>query len=391
MSKVYQNNSYISTNFNNIYTNLLNIVLNSCNFLPFDFLKNLPLICLSICIKESVIISDLASFLAPKLNINYDSEIKNINRFFSNPNYDFNAFFDSFIHSIISKFKIKHPDKKVSIIFDHEDIEDRYSILMFTLKIGKQGFPLWFKTFNYKADEAYTFELFKEGINFCHNIIKDVEPDANISFLADRFWANHYKLMNYIISIGDSFYFRTKKNISTYIFDKKEGHTLKKIIADLPSYAHKSALYSDILISKERYKFNLAISKSKGHKEPIYVLTNQDPKTAIKEYSTRFGGIEFLFKGQKSNGFFLKETQINNLYTFNSLYTCICIAQIIMIILGIDYAKNSSCYNYKINNARIVNGKRRKSYSFFHIGLILLEAAIDGVVIILKRFILYDV
>ncbi len=79
------------------------------------------------------------------------------------------------------------------------------------------------------------------------------------------------------------------------------------------------------------------------------------------------------------------------MYKFNSLYACACITQALMSILGIDYSKNGNCYKYKINNVRKVNGKRRKNYSFFHVGLILLTAALDGVVKIFKRLILYDV
>ena len=60
-------------------------------------------------------------------------------------------------------------------------------------------------------------------------------------------------------------------------------------------------------------------------------------------------------------------------------------------MIGIDYSKNRNCYKYKIRNSRIVNGKRRKEHSFFHIGLILLNAALDGAVRIFQRFILYDV
>ncbi len=104
-----------------------------------------------------------------------------------------------------------------------------------------------------------------------------------------------------------------------------------------------------------------------------------------------YNSIEMFFKSLKTNGFFLEETQIKDLYTFNSLYTCLCIANVLLTMLGIDYSKNSNCYKYKINNARIVNGKRRKDYSFFHIGLILLQAALDGIIKIFHRMILYDV
>lgn len=391
MSKLYQNFSSFSTPFVTIYNSLLNHFLKFVHFLPFDFLKFLPLYSLAIASKESVITSDLASFIAPKLNISFDSACKDISRFLSNPNYDFDFFYSKFIYFILFSYKIKHPDKRVHISIDHGDTEDRFTTLMFSLKIGKQSIPLWFKTFFFHHPSAYSFSLFKDGIDFCHNLIKSIEPDSDIIFLADRFWSNHFKFMDYIDSLNDTYNIRTKSNTTAFIYDKYDKITIKKPLSSLNPKQYHSKFFYNIPISYKRHVMNIAVSKKDKHVEPFYILTNGDPKRAIKDYSYRFGAIEFLFKSLKSNGFFLEETQIKDLYSFNSLYTCICIAHVLMTILGIDYSKNTNCYNYKIKNTRIVNGKRKKNFSFFHIGLILLEAAINGTIKIFNRLILYDV
>ena len=391
MSKVYQNPSSFSTPFIHIYNNLLLFFLKFAHFLPFDFIKSLPIICLSIASKESVIFSDLASFISPKLNIDFDSSIRNISRFFSNPNYDFDFFYSKFISHILSSFKIKHLDKRVHISVDHGDVEDRFTVLMFSLKIGKQCIPIFFKSFSFHNKEAYSFDLFKEGLNFCHNLIKSIDNDSNIIFLADRFWSTHFKFMGYIESLGDTYNIRTKSNTIAFVYDNKEKHTIKNPLFALNPKQYHSKFFENISISFKHYSTNLAISKIDTHKEPFYILTNGSPKRAIKDYTYRFGSIEFLFKSFKTNGFFLEETQITNLYSFNSLYTCLCINHVLFTMIGIDYSKNRNCYKYKIRNSRIVNGKRRKEHSFFHIGLILLNAALDGVVRIFQRFILYDV
>ena len=64
---------------------------------------------------------------------------------------------------------------------------------------------------------------------------------------------------------------------------------------------------------------------------------------AVKDYMKRFS-IEFTFKNQKTNGQFLEETQIKDLYTFGNLYACLCFSQSLLTILGIDYSKNLNCY-----------------------------------------------
>lgn len=388
MSLVYHVNSSYST----IYSKFLIFLLNLSPSFPLDFIKFLPAVSIAIASKESIISSDLASFIASRHHINFDSALKNISRFFSNPNYDFDFFFAKFISSILSSFKIKHLDRRLFLVFDHMTIEHKFIVFMISLKLGKQSIPLYFKTFDFHDKDAYSYDTFVEGISFCHILIKSIDPIANIFLLGDRFWGNHFKLMHFIASLGDTYYIRTKGDTIAFAYDKHDKLVVRKKIKELNSFKYHSIFYNNIPISFKRHHMNLAISKSAEHKEPFYILTNGDPRRAIKDYSYRFGAIEFCFKSQKSNGFFLEESQLKDLYSFNSLYTCVCIAQTILTLIGIDYSKNPSCYkNYKIRNARIVNGHRRKDYSFFHIGLILLEAALNGAISILNRFILYDV
>ncbi len=45
------------------------------------------------------------------------------------------------ISSIISKFCVKHSDNKIHISFDHMFCKDKFTILLFSLRIGKQRHP----------------------------------------------------------------------------------------------------------------------------------------------------------------------------------------------------------------------------------------------------------
>ena len=47
----------------------------------------------------------------------------------------------------MSTFKIKHDDNKVIISLDHMYVKDRYTILMFTLRVGKTVFLYGLKSF----------------------------------------------------------------------------------------------------------------------------------------------------------------------------------------------------------------------------------------------------
>lgn len=394
MSKVYQKSLSVSSPFFQIYSSIFEHISPLSKSFPLPMIKFLPIFTLALLHKESIIYDDLASFIAPLSLIQFNSAKMNINRFLSNLNFDFSSFWEIFITLILSSYKLKHPDKKVYITFDHCFVENRFTIFMFTLRLGNSSVPLWFKTFPYKQKDAFSLDTLKDGILFCHNLLKSIDPDCNICFLADRFWAEHYKIFDFISSLYDRFDIRTKSNVITLTYDLKEAHHIYKTISNLKSYVFHSNFFFDIPLSRKHYKFNLAISKSDSHKEPFYIVTNGNPKYSIKNYSKRFSSIEFLFKAQKSNGFFLEETQIKDCYTFNSLYVCICIAQTFATILGIDYSKNRNCYKgYKINATSNANKKRKRDISYFRIGLILFTHAIiaGDPFNIFKRLILYDV
>ena len=345
---------------------------------------------------ESIIISDIASTIAPLKNTSLDSAERYITRSLRNPNYDFHHFYFKFIQNIMSTYKVKHDDNKVIISLDHMYVEDRYTILMFTLRVGKTGIPLWFKEVKYHDSEAYTYPIFKEAIQTCHDLVKLNNPDAKIKFLADRWFGNHVKILDYINIIGDAYDFRAKGSLLTLTMDKKEGHTIWKNINKLDAYIYKSKFYPHAFITREhRFETNIVISSSYNHKEPLYLLTNGDMNSAVKDYMKRFSGIEFNFKNQKTNGHFLEETQITDLYAFGNLYVCLCLAQALITILGIDYSKNNRCYKkIKIRTTKKVKGKRIRIRSYFHVGLLVIKFVITSFHYeyqLFKRLILYDV
>ena len=396
MSKSYNKNLSLSSPNLNIFNNLLNKSLSYANYLPLPFLKFISLFSLSLLQSESIIISDIASTIAPLKNTSLDSAERYITRSLNNPNYDFHHFYFKFIQNIMSTYKVKHDDNKVIISLDHMYIEDRYTILMFTLRVGKTGIPLWFKEFKYHDSEAYTYPIFKEAIQTCHDLVKLNNPDAKIKFLADRWFGNHVKILDYINIIGDTYDFRAKGSLLTLTMDKKEGHTIWKNINKLDAYIYKSKFYPHAFITREhRFETNIVISPSYNHKEQLYLLTNGDMNSAVKDYMKRFSGIEFNFKNQKTNGHFLEETQITDLYTFGNLYVCLCLAQALITILGIDYSKNNRCYKkIKIRTTKKVKGKRIRIRSYFHVGLLVIKFVLTSFHYeyqLFKRLILYDV
>lgn len=63
--------------------------------------------------------------------------------------YNFKSF-NFVIKYVISTYKKKHNDKRIHIIFNHMFSHDNYTVFMISMRIGKQGIPIWFRCFEKK-------------------------------------------------------------------------------------------------------------------------------------------------------------------------------------------------------------------------------------------------
>lgn len=98
----------------------------------------------------------------------------------------------------ISNYKISHDDNRIFISFDHMFAKDKFTIFMLSLKIDKQGFPIYFKAFDGKFSanhgEAFEFKNIKSSLLYVHNLFKSIISDVHIVFLADRWFGNYFPL-----------------------------------------------------------------------------------------------------------------------------------------------------------------------------------------------------
>lgn len=356
-------------------------------------LNILPYILIGMFVSESIVASDISKSLKDDFSlVQHDSVVKRIRRFFKNKLFNPYVFYDKIIRFVILNYKKKHSDKRVHIIFDHMFSKDNYTVFMISMRIGKQGIPLWFRCFHGRdCSEAFDESLLKQGISYVSNLFS--KDDFELIFLADR-WFNSTSLMDFIDSLGHTFCFRIKRNVKLFIYDKNEKHQIWKWFEDLFAYQYHANYLFDIPITDKLYKVNIAISKKQGVNDPWIIVTNGDPKRAIKDYGYRFGAIESVFKNQKSNGFYLESTVNASLKYFETEYMMACLGILFLTILGTDYSKNSKCYkNCKITTHKISHGSKIRILSLFNTGLTLFKRAFYSsyYIRIPIRFILYDV
>ena len=389
MNRVYNNQFDFASEMKKFLLNVNpNIRKTQLNIIPF--------ISLGMILSESSVASDIAKNLKGDFSlVQHDSVIRRIKRLFKNKLFDPYTFYHHVIRYIISNYKSKHDDKRVHITFDHMFSHDNYTVFMISMRVGKQGIPLWFRCFKNKNDSnAFDEELLKDGISYVSSLF---DPSFKLVLLADR-WFNSTTLLQHIDSLGHTYCIRLKRNIKVLVFDKKEGHKVWKFLDEMAPFKYHSKSFNDILITDNSFKTNIIISKTDAVSKPWIIATNGSTTRAIKDYGYRFGSVESIFKNQKSNGFYIESVVKTGLDYFTSMYTIVCFSTLFLTILGADYSKNSRCYKkVKITTHKffVEDGVKikRRVMSLFNTGLTLFHLAFNSskYIRIPFSFILYDI
>ena len=150
---------------------------------------------------------------------------------------------------------------------------DNYTVFMITMRIGKQGIPLWFRCFKDKNDSnAFSEQLLMDGISYVSNLFDD---SFHLIFLADR-WFNSTTLMDFINSLGHTYCIRLKGNIKVLIYDHYKRRKIWKNVGDINAKTYIGKSFNDILLTDKSYKTNMVISKKDGVKDPWIIVTNGD-------------------------------------------------------------------------------------------------------------------
>lgn len=354
-------------------------------------LNILPYIILGMIISESCVASDISKVLKDSFSsIKFDSIIKRVRRFFLNKLFDPYLFYKKLIIYVLKSFKSKHNDKFIYITFDHMFSKHNYTVIMFTMRIGTFGIPIWFKCFkNYSNNDAFKLHTMHDGIISVSSLFKNT--NFKLVFLADR-WFGSSKILNIINNLGHIYCVRLKGNITVY----KDGDKTKA--KKLKHRKYHSVIHNDVFITDDRFKTNIVYSSTINTKDPWIIATNGITSKAIKSYSYRFGSIEMMFKAQKSNGFNLEKISNSSLKSFETMYTCVCTCILYLTILGVDYSKNTRVYkdvkiethkNYNINGKKI----KKRIMSLFNVGLTLFHLAFNSIIYIRipLSFKLYDI
>lgn len=131
--KAYYNQQKIASSLQNFFKKFS---------LSKPHLKLISFIITGMICAESVVTSDISRKLKDDFSLVYLASIeRRFRRFFNSFSSVAYSFFEFFIKYIISNFFVKHPDSIINISFDHMFCKDKFTILLFSLRIGKQRYP----------------------------------------------------------------------------------------------------------------------------------------------------------------------------------------------------------------------------------------------------------
>ena len=130
MFKLYNSQSQITSDLSNFFKKVFPIISK-------PHLKNSTDIILGLIKSESVVTSDIIKKLKfPFSDVQLSSIERRLQRFFNNSSFDSYAFYSSIISYVIDHYKLKN--NNVYIAFDHMYCKDSFTVLLFSLRIGKQ-------------------------------------------------------------------------------------------------------------------------------------------------------------------------------------------------------------------------------------------------------------
>jgi hypothetical protein len=278
------------------------------------------------------------------------SRVKQVKRFLQSKYTDFELLFFPFIKALLAG--IAASNKELVLIIDGTDLGKSSGALMLSVAWGKRALPLvWLVKKGNKghfsvADHLCLVQQVSDLLPICNKIVLlgDGEFDS-----ADLQAYTEKQKWKYVL--------RTAKN--TQIEDAKSDiYQVGELYV-----SEEYVLVENCAIGKRRYGcVNVLAWHQKGHKEPIYLLSNFEWAKDIMDYYKKRWGIETLFADLKSRGFNIHKTRIKNLQMLHNLLLLVALAFCLCLIIG--QAKEL----FKGILPKIFRKDRLKTYSLLTLG-----------------------
>jgi hypothetical protein len=282
-----------------------------------------------------------------------ESKVKRFSRWTQNENIEIECYFLPFAEALIAA--LSH--LPLVLVIDGSSVGRGCMALVIGLVYKKRALPLaWIVV---KAKKGHLPEDLH--IELVKQLYPLIPKGAQVIFLGDGEF-DGIGLQAVLDGWGWKYVCRTAKSIKLYW--KGEVFYYQDMLECMEPGQDFEA--PDVFFTEKQYGPVLAVGWwKKGEKEPLYLVSNMDCcEEACRWYAKRFI-IETFFSDQKSRGFYLHKSHIDNPDRLRRLMIAACIAYYWIVYLG-ELALNQG-WN------KVFHRKHRCDLSLFRLGLELLD------------------
>lgn len=259
------------------------------------------------------------------------SKVKQIKRWLLNEKTGYKEYYLPFIKPLL---EVLAASGHLVFSIDGSVVGKGCMCLMFSVIYKNKAIPVVWRV--YKAKKGHLSE--KVHRDLLKNLSGLVPSNCRVTITGDgEFDGCHWQAD--ILELGWDYVLRTGKNVQ--IQEDTWDDFKPKDVSTEPG---TSLFFEEINFTKKKWKTNLLIWHGKGHKNPLYIVTNLDFTPRIQHlYKKRFK-IEPFFRDQKSRGFHIHKSGLRAPERLEKLLIASCLAYVFGIMAGTKALK-SKFYN----------------------------------------------
>jgi hypothetical protein len=290
-------------------------------------------------------------------HVKSESKIKQFKRFIISKYTDAESFYLPFILPLLEKLSSAG---ELVFAIDGSTAGKECMVLMVSVIYKKRAIPVvWIARKGKKGHlpESLHCQLIEKLIaiapeNCRKTLLGDGEFDGN-------------SLQELLTRHGWNYVLRTRKDTLA-----KEDYSDDFCLKSLGTGRGEYFFIPDILITQQQYgPVNLLVWHNKKYKEPLYLLTNLDYPAEISRYYKKRFIIETFFSDQKTKGFQLHRSRLDDPERIIHLLIAACLAYIFLLLVGIQVTNNHLMAQ--------IHRKNRCDWSMFTTGKRALQYLID--------------
>lgn len=251
------------------------------------------------------------------------SRERRFSRWLHNPHIDPHAFYTPLLQDAIADWP---KDEPYLLSLDTSDLGNGYILIRASLTYRGRAIPVSWRVIKH-GSTSVAFSEYKPVLEEALNILP---KGANIVWLADRGFV-HKEFVKFCVNNGCHFRIRVKSNT---IVKLTNGNFVN--VSDLFPPEGEAHFYQDVIVLTDEVGFvNLALANAKDSKDPWCIITDEKADVStLDDYSLRFD-IEENFLDDKSNGFNVESSRLNDANALERLFLVLAVATLYFTTVGV--------------------------------------------------------